>query len=339
MPRGRVSQSPTTSLELRRHHLAATRWKRPQVSSREAGPVPEVTARVYTSDVDDNLRWVGFPFRDGDIVISTRSKSGTTWMQMICALLVFQAPVLPAPLAELSPWLDHTVEPLPIVLERLEAQQHRRFVKTHTPLDGLVPLDPRATYVVVGRHPLDMAVSLYHQGSNMDRARVAELTRSSQPQEVARPGLHDWLVGWVEEQVTPQENLDSLPGVLHHAVDAWARAGDRVLLVHYDDLLADLPGTMQWLAERLGIAVPADRWQELVAAARFDAMRRRAAFLAPDRLGVLKDPDRFFRAGTSGAGQAILTLDEFSRYQQRVSSLAPPDVAHWLHHGTVRATS
>jgi len=27
----------------------------------------------YRSDVDDNRRWLGFPFRSGDIVVSTRS--------------------------------------------------------------------------------------------------------------------------------------------------------------------------------------------------------------------------------------------------------------------------
>ena len=46
----------------------------------------------YQSPDEDSARWDGFPFRAGDIVISTRSKSGTTWMQMICALLVFQDP-------------------------------------------------------------------------------------------------------------------------------------------------------------------------------------------------------------------------------------------------------
>ena len=50
----------------------------------------------YRSDDEDSARWEEFRFRDGDIVISTRSKSGTTWMQMICALLVFQTPDLPA---------------------------------------------------------------------------------------------------------------------------------------------------------------------------------------------------------------------------------------------------
>jgi hypothetical protein len=47
---------------------------------------------------------------------------------------------------------------------------------------------------------------------------------------------------------------------------------------------------MDWLAGRFGNEVADDLWPELVAAARFDAMRRRAAFLAPDRLGVIDGP-------------------------------------------------
>lgn len=82
--------------------------------------------------------------------------------------------------------------------------------------------------------------------------------------------------------------------------------------------------------------VPDDRWPELVAAARFDAMRRRAAFLAPDRLGVIKDPHRFFRAGRSGAGEDVLDSAELNRYKQRVSSLAPPEVVRWLHDPAAR---
>ena len=65
----------------------------------------------YRSADEDSARWSGFPFRNGDIVISTRSKSGTTWMQMICALLIFQTPRLPAPLGDLSPWLDRLTVP------------------------------------------------------------------------------------------------------------------------------------------------------------------------------------------------------------------------------------
>ena len=122
----------------------------------------------YRSPDEDSARWVGFPFRPGDIVISTRSKSGTTWVQMIAALLVFQTPELPLPLAEISPWLDWLIVPQAEVYAGLAAQSHRRIIKTHTPLDGIV-LDPGATYIVVARDPLDLAVSLYHQSSNINR--------------------------------------------------------------------------------------------------------------------------------------------------------------------------
>ena len=107
-------------------------------------------------------RWLGFPFRPGDIVITTLPKSGTTWMQMICALLIFQTPELPDPLWQLSPWLDSPTMPPERVFAHLEEQRHRRFIKTHTPLRH-IPSDPRVTYVATARHPLDAFVSLYHQ--------------------------------------------------------------------------------------------------------------------------------------------------------------------------------
>lgn len=65
-------------------------------------PEAPATPTRYRSADEDSGRWLGFPFRQGDLVISTRSKSGTTWVQMICALLEFQTPELPRPLAELS---------------------------------------------------------------------------------------------------------------------------------------------------------------------------------------------------------------------------------------------
>jgi aryl sulfotransferase len=284
----------------------------------------------YSSDDEDSGRWDPFRFRDGDIVISTRSKSGTTWMQMICALLVFQRPDLPGSLAELSPWVDHRIEPVADVVAHLERQQHRRFVKTHTPLDG-VPMDARATYIVVARHPLDMAVSLYHQGDNLDRRRLAELTGKPERVRPPRPSVHEWLARWTQTETTALEQPDSLVGVLHHLSDAWVRDPSMVLLVHYDDLLADLAAEMRRVADRLGIEVPEAVWPSLVEAATFDRMRSRSAELVPNRLGVLKDPAAFFRRGTSGAGRDLLRPAELAAYEERVASLAPPDLVAWLH--------
>jgi hypothetical protein len=287
----------------------------------------------YRADDEDSARWLGFPFRQGDIVISTRSKCGTTWMQMICALLVFQTADLPAPLSQLSPWLDWLVNPRDEVYGRLSAQEHRRFIKTHTPLDGVV-LDARATYIVVARHPLDMAVSLYHQGDNLDRERIRQLTGSASPAVPStRPALREWLLAWIDWEGSPQDQLDSLPGVMWHLCDAWTRRGEpNIVLVHYDELCADLEGEMRRLAGRLGIDVADARWPELVRAAGFEQMRARADSLAPDTAGVLKDRTRFFRRGSSGAGRELLSSDEVAHYRARTEHLAPPDLLSWLHH-------
>jgi len=288
----------------------------------------------YRSPDEDSARWDGFPFRQGDIVISTRSKSGTTWAQMICALLVFQDPDLPAPLPELSPWLDWLIVPRDEVYARLEKQQHRRFIKTHTPLDG-IPLDPRATYLVVARNPLDMAVSLFHQGDNLNRDRMAQLLGTPSPSPDATPEprpLHDSLVDWINRDTTPADDLDSLPGVMWHLSDAWRRRNDpNVVLLHYTDLTNDLEGEMRRLADRLAVAVPEEKWSSLVAAAGFAQMRARADRLAPDPAGIMKDRNAFFRRGTPGAGRELLTAEEFAGYEARAAELAPPDLLTWLN--------
>src|SRR5581483_15153 len=139
---------------------------------RRCEPAPRVGRGLteltrYRSVVADNARWEGFRFRPGDIVISTPPKCGTTWTQMLCALLIFEDGNLPGPLTEISPWLDMQTHALADVVATLDAQHHRRFIKTHTPLDGL-PFDERVTYLCVGRDPRDVSVSWDHHVANFN---------------------------------------------------------------------------------------------------------------------------------------------------------------------------
>ncbi|MFC3495908.1 sulfotransferase domain-containing protein [Glycomyces rhizosphaerae] len=289
----------------------------------------------YTSPDEDSGRWADFPARPGDIVISTRSKHGTTWTQMICALLAFQTPNLPAPLPELSPWLDWLVVPQDEVFARLEAQTHRRFIKTHTPLDG-IPIHPESRYIVAARHPLDAAVSLYHQGQNLDRDRIRELTGAPEPDQgddpTPRKPLREWLVHWTEEEAEPREWLDSLQGVMLHLNDAWGRREEpNLLLVHYADLAADLEGEMRRIATWLDIEVEEGRWPELVKAATFGEMKAKAERLTPDPAGVMKSRDAFFRRGTSGSAAELLSDEELAAYTKRVEEMAPEALLEWLH--------
>ena len=286
--------------------------------------------RRYRSEDDDSARWDGFPFRDGDIVVSTRSKHGTTWMQMILLLLIHQRPDLPAPLAVLSPWLDHLVEPLDEVIARLEAQDHRRVIKTHTPLDG-IPIDDRATYIVVARNPLDAAVSMYHHVDNIDRVRLSELLGEDVTRQDAPPPLAEWLANWTVRELDVMDPRESLDKQMWHLRDAWERRGEpNVVLVHYSDLQADLAGQMRLLADRLKIAVADDLWDDLVAAATFESMRSKADQLAPDALGVLANRQAFFRRGGGGAGAELLDPDTLDRYRARLATMGPPDLVAWL---------
>ena len=298
----------------------------------------------YRGEVYDSDRWRGFRFRPDDIVISTPPKCGTTWTQMICALLVLQRPELDRPLSTLSPWLDMRTRARRDVVADLEAQGHRRFIKTHTPLDGL-PLDPSVTYICVGRDPRDVAISMEGHRDNMDieafRAAIREAAAiDGIDVEVGSPvpprpdGERERFWHWVDDDTPPALSGTSLRRTLHHFQGFWdVRDQPNVVLLHYDDLKSDLEAQMRGLAGRLGIEVADDRWASLVAAADFDAMRSRAGRLAP-RSGdtsLWRDEGRFFRRGSSGQWRSLLDADDLRRYERRVAALVAPDVAAWAH--------
>lgn len=280
--------------------------------------------------------WPEFPFRPGDIVISAAAKSGTTWVQMICALLIFQTPTLPAPLPQLSPWLDSRW-PGERAISALElaAQQHRRFMKTHKPLNEL-PSDPRVTYIVVARNPLDVAVSQHHQHLLLTTA-----SNPGQPSSGRNPhkSARQYLLDNIDIMGITRNGRDNyFDKMLKHLSCAWERRAEpNVVLMHYQDLAADLAGEMCRLAKRLDITVSEDKWPSLVQAATFKQMQATADQLQPLKYAETRDPSKehaaFFRRGSSGDGRALLTEAELARYYTRAARVAPRELLAWLHRG------
>lgn len=107
--------------------------------------------RVYQSYLFDSRNWDRYRPRDGDVVISTSYKSGTTWMQNILRQLVFPEAPRP-PVSAVSPWLDRRNPEIGATIAALEAQTHRRFIKSHLPLDAQ-PFFAEVRYIVVVRDP------------------------------------------------------------------------------------------------------------------------------------------------------------------------------------------
>jgi hypothetical protein len=143
--------------------------------------------------------------------------------------------------------------------------------------------------------------------------------------------LHEALVQWI---ASDDDSPMSLTGAMRQLSDAWVRRGEpNVVLVHYDDLQADLGGQMRRLASRLGIAIAEQCWPALVEAATFARMKSRTDVHPPPAAGIVPDPGLFFRRGTSGAGREILNDAELAGYYARAAELAPPDLIAWLHRG------
>jgi hypothetical protein len=263
---------------------------------------------------------------------------------MICALLIFQTPEFYGPLDLISPWLEMLTRPLSDVVADLEAQSHRRFIKSHTALDGL-PTGEGVTYICVGRDPRDAALSMSDHLANLDPAAFVAawsatveadgLADVPPPPQAPPPVGREYLLGWIEDTTRLESGPNSLARTVHHMNTFWtARHRDDVVLLHYDDLRADLEGEMRRLADRLAIEVPEARWPTLVEAATFGAMRRRADVVAPDvNQHLWKSNSDFFRRGTSGRWRDVFDAELLARYEARMRELTPPDLAAWLHAG------
>jgi len=282
--------------------------------------------KPYVSATHDNRRWADFEPRPGDIFVCTPAKCGTTWTQTIVASLLWPDGDAPGPVMSLSPWLEFQIMPIEMVLGTLAVQTHRRFIKSHTPAEG-VPFFPEAKYVVVGRDGRDAFMSLCN---HLERFKLADVLNARALADGVPPmpgwdgDVHGFFARWLEE-APHAEHLGSF----------WARRRDpRVLLVHYNDLKSDLAGEMRRIAAFLEIDVPETKWPAAVERCTFEGMRRRAAEIGDMDFafeGGLRDG--FLFKGTNGRWREVLTADELEAYAKRMAELVPPDAAAWIEHG------
>jgi len=296
---------------------------------------------LYRNTFMDSSRWAQYRPRDGDIIISTAYKAGTTWTQMLCGLLIFQTPRLPLPLAEITPWFDLRAYPLDEILARYEAQTHRRFIKTHTPLDGL-PYYDNVTYLICGRDPRDIFISMQHHKENQNAKRVLELLTQRGETILPSPDLPDDLNErfqiWLTRGSFAWEQ-DGYPfwSVFHHAKTYWEyRQLANLHFLHYADLKADLDGQMRRLARILELEIDEARWPGLVNAATFAEMKRNADRTAPDTdLAIWRDNAQFFHSGSNAQWRDALSDESVALYKKVRNERVSRELGEWLERGAL----
>ena len=302
-----------------------------------------VKHRVYNEFVMESSRWDNFKSRPDDIIIATPAKCGTTWTQMICALLIFQKTEFDKRLTECSPWVDVLTTSAEDVLNQLEQQTHRRFIKTHTPLDGL-NYNAQSKYICVGRDPRDAFLSLKNHVENMRPEALETLQKHATGEwHPPQPPVEDqceWFRRWISSSFSEQPGHNFHTDVLYYVNSFWQFKNlPNILMVHYSDLKADLAGEMKRIAEFLEIEVADALWPELVAAATFENMKGKADRLAPQvGDGIWKDPNQFFNKGASGQWRDILGTEELALYHQVMSEKLEPELATWLEKGRLASS-
>lgn len=292
--------------------------------------LPSKTREFHNHHFDSTI-WNDFKFRDDDIIIATYAKSGTTWMQQIIAQLLFDGEA-GLEVAEMSPWMDLRVPPKEVKLPVVEAQTHRRFVKTHLPVDALV-FSEKAKYIYLGRDGRDVLWSLFNHHTNANDTFYEALNNTpglvGPPIERPPSSITQYFHDWLDQDGHPfwpfWENIRSW----------WAiRNLPNVCFVHFNNLKNDPAGEIRRIAKFLDISINEDKWQDILLHCSFDYMKANASKSVPLG-GAFWDggAQTFINKGTNGRWRDILSADDIQKYESRVAQELDEDCARWLATG------
>jgi aryl sulfotransferase len=290
--------------------------------------------RELRNRILDSTIWNEFPIRDDDIIIATYAKSGTTWMQQIVAQLLFGGdPELEV--WQLSPWVDMRFPPREVKLPLLEAQTHRRVIKTHLPVDSLV-FSPKARYLYIGRDGRDIVWSFYHHHLNFNQEVYDRANKTpggvGPPFERPPAAIRQYWRDWLDRDGYPWWPFWS-------SVRSWWEIRDlpNVLFVHFTNLKRDLPAEIRRIAAFLAIPIDETRWESILEYCSFEWMKANAAKVAPNGGASWEGgAQTFFHRGTNGRWLDTLTAAEIAEYEARAVHELGSEGAHWLATGELR---
>lgn len=278
----------------------------------------------------DSTIWDAFQFRDDDIIIASYAKSGTTWLQQIVAQLLWNGEDINV--WQLSPWLDLRVPPKAEKLPEVEAQTHRRFIKTHLPVDALV-FSPQAKYLYIARDGRDVVWSLYNHHANATADWYAALNDT--PGRVGPPigkppeSIAEYFRTWLAQDGYPfwsyWENVRSWWEIRHLP---------NVMLLHYANLKADMPTQIREIAAFLDVPIDEAQWPQILEHCSFNYMKQHAEKSVP--LGGIfweGGAQTFVYKGTNNRWKDVLSAEDIAQYTTTAMHNLGEDCAHWLETG------
>ncbi|MDF1867668.1 MAG: sulfotransferase domain-containing protein [Saprospiraceae bacterium] len=264
-------------------------------------------------------------------MISTYGKSGTTWMQQIVSQLIFNGET-GLPVADMSPWIDLRVPPIPVKMGMVESQTHRRFLKTHLPVDAL-NFSPKAKYIYMARDGRDVLWSLHNHHSTANEGWYDTLNNT--------PGLVDPPIGKPEGDIKEYFhnwlNNDGYPfWSMWENVKSWWEISElpNVHFVHFANLKKDMAGEIRKVAAFLDIPIDESKWEDILEHCSFNYMKENATASVP--LGGIfweGGAKTFIHKGKNGRWRDFLSEEESQNYERIAEEKLGTACAHWLKTG------
>ena len=296
----------------------------------EKSALPKKTRELHSHHFDSTI-WNDLIFRDDDIIISTYGKSGTTWVQQIIGQLLFDGRS-DLEVAEMSPWLDLRVPPKEVKLPIVEEQSHRRFMKTHLPVDAL-RFSANAKYLYIGRDARDVVWSLYNHHSNANQTWYEALNDTpglvGPPIEPPPDDIRQYWRDWFDRDGYPfwpfWENVRSW----------WAiRDLPNVNFIHFNHLKHDMPEEIRKIANFLEIPIQESSWEKILEHCSFDWMKKNATKSVPLG-GAFWDAGAqvFINKGVNNRWKDTLSQEESAEYEKRAEAELGAECARWLATG------
>ncbi len=292
--------------------------------------IPQKTRELESNHFDSTV-WNDFPFRDDDIIIATYAKTGTTWVQQIISQLIFNGEE-GLPVADMSPWLDLRIPPNEIKLAGVEAQTHRRFMKTHLPVDALV-FSEKVKYIYIARDGRDVLWSLYNHHTTANDAWYGALNETpglvgppiGKPVDNIVQYYHEWL------------DQDGFPfWSFWENIQTWWDIRDlpNVNLIHFGALKDDMPGEIRKIAAYLEIDIDESKWETILHHCSFEYMKANATASVPLG-GAFWDggAEQFIHKGVNGRWRDTLSDAEIKKYEDLAEAELGEECANWLATG------
>ncbi|XP_069840567.1 sulfotransferase 1C1-like isoform X2 [Dendropsophus ebraccatus] len=249
----------------------------PDMAEKEGVPIHK-----QICDIWDTI--FNFQARDGDIVVASYPKSGTTWMQEILDLIIQEGDIkksMRAPGFVKVPFLEmgHTS------LEVANAMPSPRIIKTHLPVQLMPPSfwEKDVKMVYVARNPKDCMVSYYYF-CKMDVT-------------MTDPGTWDNFFSMFMGGNVPWGNW------FDHVIGWWkAKDQHNILYVFYEDMIEDARREIQKVMRFLGKDLSEDIVQKILHHTSFKSMKKNPMFNYSALSDTVFDQSvsTFMRKGTVG---------------------------------------